>query len=179
MIRDLNVSEFLEALHELDRELGPQKIEIRAVGGFALAWRKVREKGLTADIDTLTDDYPAGVQSTIEAVGAKLGLGPWWLNNDAAAGDARFLNDALGLKWEKVDAGFENIDLYVADLESLLSLKMAALEDSALSGRAHDLEDAVRIALAIGYDKDSFRRKFSCLQEEQPNAYRMMMHAIW
>ena len=179
MMRELDVAEFMEALRDLDGKLEGSRIEIRAVGGFALAWRKVRKGGLTADIDTLTDDYPTSVQSAIESVGERWGLGPWWINNDVAAGDARFVNEAMGLRWEKVDAGFTSIDLYVADLESLLALKMAALEDSALSGRARDLEDAVRVALALGYDKEGFRRKFAFLQEDQPNAYRMMMRAIW
>lgn len=58
MIRELDVAQFMDVLRALDRKLGKTRIEIRAVGGFALAWRKVREKGLTADIDTITDDYP-------------------------------------------------------------------------------------------------------------------------
>ena len=178
-MRELDVDEFTGVLRELDGAIDGQRIEIRAVGGFALAWRHVRESGLTADIDTLTDDYPENVQATIEEIGKKRGLGPWWLNNDAAAGDARFVDEVMDLKWEKVDAGLANIDLYVADLESLLNLKIAALEDSVLSGRARDLEDAVKIALALGYDKEGFRRRFAYLQEDQPNAYRMMMRAIW
>ena len=179
MIRELDVSEFMEVLHELDSRLDGERVVIRAVDGFALAWRKVREKGLTADIDTLTDDYSAHVQSIVEEVGLARGLEPWWLNNDAAAGDARFLIDLMGLKWEKVDAGFLNIDLYVADLESLLALKIEALEDSAISGRVRDLEDAVKVALALGYDKEGFRKRYAYLQEERPHAYRMMMRAIW
>lgn len=85
----------------------------------------------------------------------------------------------MGLKWEKVNTGFENINLYVADLESLFALKIAALEDSALSGRARDLEDTVRILRALGFDKERFRKKFAYLQEDQPYAYRMLMQAIW
>lgn len=179
MIRELDVAQFMDVLRALDRKLGKTRIEIRAVGGFALAWRKVREEGLTADIDTITDDYPANVQAAIVETGAEWNLEPWWLNNDASAGDASFLNESMGLKWEKVNTGFENIGLYVADLESLFALKIAALEDSALSGRARDLEDTVRILRALGFDKESFRKKFAYLQEDQPYAYRMLMRAIW
>lgn len=178
MIRELNVDELLDVLHELDEKL-PEPIVIRAVGGFALAWHDIRKEGLTADVDTLTDDYPERINRVIAEVGRKHNLDPWWLNNDAAADDAEFLIESMGLRWEKADCGFKSITLYVADLESLLKLKLSAVEDSALSGRARDLDDTVRLLRALGYERTSFRRKFAYLQEDMPNAYRMISQAIW
>ena len=178
MIRELDIGELISALKALDQVL-PEPIVIRAVGGFALAWHGVREKGLTADIDTITDDYPDNVQNAIAAVGARYDLGPWWLNNDAAADDADFLIEAMDLQWESIDCNFEKIELYVADLESLLKLKLSAVEDSALSGRARDLDDTIRVLTTLGFGKDSFKRKYRYFQEDMPNAYRLITQAIW
>ncbi len=178
MIRELSVSELLEALHRLDSLLDAH-IEVRAVGGFALAWRHVREYGLTADIDTITNDYPKPVMRMIERVGEQFGLGKWWLNNDAAADDAEFLIESMDLRWELVDCGFDHIDLYICELESLLKLKLAALEDSALSGRVRDLDDAVATLVKMGTTKDRFRDEYSYLQYDQPYAYSMVMKAVW
>lgn len=178
MIRELSVPELIEALHRLDSLLDVH-IEVRAVDGFALAWRHVREHGLTADIDTITDDYPKSVMRAIERVGEQLGLGRWWLNNDAAADDAEFLIESMDLRWELVDCGFERIDLYICELESLLRLKLAALEDSQLSGRVHDLDDAVATLVKMGVTKDRFRNEYSYLQYDRPYAYGMILKAVW
>lgn len=178
MIRELNLDELLEVLHELDERL-PETIVIRAVDGFALAWHDIREEGLTAGVDTLTDDYPERINRVIAEVGRKHDLDPWWLNNDAAADDAEFLIESMGLGWEETDCGFRNITLYVADLESLLKLKLSAVEDSALSGRARDLDDTVRLLRALSLNRATFRKKYAYLQEDLPNAYRMISQAIW
>lgn len=179
MIRELNLQELLEVLKELDAKLGEHTIEIRAVGDFALSWRGVRNEGLTADIDTLTNDYPQAVRDIIAEVGVNNGLEPWWLNNDVAADDAAFIDEALDLRWDLVDAGLSKITLYIASLDSLLALKLSALEDSRLSGRAHDLDDAINILLALGHSKESFRKKFAYLQDTQPYAYKLITGALW
>ena len=69
--------------------------------------------------------------------------------------------------------------LYVADLESLLALKLAACEDGALSGRTHDLDDTIKLLIALGLTKERFKREYSYMQEEQPNAFRMICNAMW
>lgn len=178
MIRELDVDEFTAMLKSLDSILQTD-IEIRAVGGFALAWHEVRTRGLTADIDTITDDYPKEVSDAIAKVAADNDLDPWWINNDAAADDAEFLIESLGLTWESVDLDLKHISLYVADLDSLLTLKLAAVEDSALSGRTRDLDDTIRILKALGYTKESFKEKFAYLIEDKPNAFRMITGAVW
>lgn len=177
-MRELSVPELLGALHRLDSLLDVC-IEVRAVDGFALAWRHVRECGLTADIDTITDDYPESVTHAVERVGKQLGLGKWWLNNDAAADDAEFLIESMDLRWEFVSCGFEHIDLYICELESLLKLKLAALEDSALSGRVRDLDDAIAALVKMGVTKERFRSEYSYLQYDQPYAYSMILKAVW
>lgn len=178
MIRELDLNELLSVLQDLDRELN-ERITVRAVGGFALAWHGVREKGLTADIDTLTDDYPESVTEAIKHVGAQHGLESWWLNNDAAAGDAEFLVESMGLSWERADCDLKMIDLEVADLESLLKLKLSAVEDSKLSGRGRDLDDAIHLLILLGYDKTSFRKSFSYLREDMPHAFTLVSGTVW
>ena len=154
MIKKLDLNQLMAALHDLDGELDGKTIIVRAVGGFALAWHNVRADGLTADIDSLTDDYPADVREAIAEVGERRGLDKWWLNNDVSADDAQWIIDSYGLSWELVDDGFKSIVLYVADLESLLALKLAACEDGALSGRTHDLDDTIKLLIALGLTKE-------------------------
>ena len=179
MTHGFTIEEFIASLKDLDRELQGEHIIIRAVGGFALAWHHIRENGLTIDIDTVTDDYPDSVIAAIERVAVKRGLDKWWLNNDVAADDAEFLNESLALKWEIANLGFKNIVLYVADRESLLSLKLAALEDRWLSGRKHDLDDAIRLLIALGYTKNSFQQKMAYISLDQPHAYKAICSAVW
>lgn len=178
MIRELNTDELLSLIKELDEEID-EPIVIRAVGGFALAWRGVRTEGLTADIDSVTDDYSPSVSAAIAAVGERHGLDQWWLNNDAAADDADFLIESMGLKWETVEIGLKNITLCIADNDSLLMLKLSAIEDSALSGRTRDLDDAIRLLKTAGFDKPTFKKKFAYLCEELPYAFELIVRAVW
>ena len=159
MIKKLDLNQLMAALHELDGELDGKTVIVRAVGGFALAWHNVRSDGLTADVDSLTDDYSPDVQKAI----AK----------------AQWIIDSYGLSWELVDDGFSNIVLYVADLESLLTLKLVACEDGALSGRTHDLDDTIKLLIALDFTKEKFKRECSYMREEQPNAFRMICNAMW
>lgn len=178
MNRELNVDELIQLLGELDKAIATP-ITVRAVGGFALAWHGVRANGLTADIDSITDDYPAEVASAIEKIGTKHGLSSWWLNNDAAADEADFLIESMGLEWEPVECGLEHISLFVGNLESLLKLKLSAVEDSVLSGRTRDLDDTIGILKALGFTKLEFKRKYSYLQDDMPHAYALVSRAIW
>lgn len=178
MIKEMNTDELLELVKELDCEID-EPIVIRAVGGFALAWWGVRTEGLTADIDSITDDYSPRVRAAIAAVGNKHGLDQWWLNNDAAADDADFLIESMDLKWELVDVELENITLCIADLGSLLKLKLSAVEDSALSGRTRDLDDTIRLLVMLGFDKPMFKKKHSHLREDMPHAFELITRTIW
>ncbi|MCI8367421.1 MAG: hypothetical protein HFJ66_07500 [Eggerthellaceae bacterium] len=178
MNRELDVDELIQLLRELDNTI-TTPIVVRAVGGFALAWHGVRVNGLTADIDSITDDYPVEVEDAIAKIGAKHGLGPWWLNNDAAADEPDFIIESMDLKWEPVDCGFVHISLFVGDLVSLLKLKLSAVEDSALSGRTRDLDDTIGILRALGLTKAEFKRKYSYLQDDMPNAFALVSRAIW
>lgn len=178
MIKEMNTDELLDLVKELDHEID-EPIVIRAVGGFALAWWGVRTEGLTADIDSITDDYSPHVRAAIAAVGKKHGLDQWWLNNDAAADDADFLIESMDLKWELGDVGFKNITLYIADLGSLLKLKLSAVEDSALSGRTRDLDDTIRLLVMLDFDKPTFKKRYSHLREDMPHAFELITRAIW
>ena len=85
----------------------------------------------------------------------------------------------MGLKWETIEIGFKNITLCIADNDSLLMLKLSAIEDSALSGRTRDLDDAIRLLKTAGFDKPTFKKKFAYLREELPYAFELIVRAVW
>lgn len=149
--------ELLEALRELDLELGSRglSIEIRAMGGFALLVHGIRKgrRAYTADIDTVTPNYPPQVQKLIAEVGARLGLDPEWLNNDNVMDDAEHVEMLIGAEWEPMAlAGtpLRAIKLSVASMATLTRAKRLATEDAELSGRAQDAPDLVELVARQG-----------------------------
>ncbi len=143
------------ALALLDHELAglrlDQPLKIRAVGGYAMLKHGMRtdpDRALTADIDSLTEDYSRQVKEAIALVGEKLGIDRAWLNNDAAAdedfGGAGYTALKVDAHWQDMPAGLPalaNIDMAMADVPTLTRMKIAAVEDSYLSDRAQDLPD--------------------------------------
>lgn len=149
--------ELLEALRELDLELGSRglSIEIRAMGGFALLVHGIRKghRAYTADIDTVTPNYPAQVQSLIAKVGARLGLDPDWLNNYNVMDDAEHVEMLIQAEWEPMvlaGAPLRAIKLSVASMATLTRAKRLAAEDAQLSGRAQDAPDLVELVARQG-----------------------------
>ncbi|WP_227945475.1 hypothetical protein [Ruminococcus albus] len=58
-------------------------IEIRAIGGFAMLYNKLRSGGYTMDVDTATNDMSEEVQELIREVAEEKGLDEDWINNDS------------------------------------------------------------------------------------------------
>lgn len=58
-------------------------IEIRAIGGFAMLYNKLRSGGYTMDVDTATKDMTKEVQMLIREVAEEKGLDEDWINNDS------------------------------------------------------------------------------------------------
>jgi len=145
--------ELLAALRELDARLvsAGLEIEIRAIGGFALLVHGVRAgaRAYTADIDTVTADYPPQVVAMVAEVGADLGLDPDWLNNyNVMDGDAEHVELLIGAEWEPMalaGAPLRAIALSVASVATLTRAKRMAVEDAAMSGRAQDAPDLVEL----------------------------------
>ena len=163
MIRQsLTRDDFMDALGTLDDALdglpGNVGITIRAIGGFALLWRGLREGGYTADIDTITPSYEPAVQTVIEGVGERLSLPPDWLNNDAVftvddvvtEEDVRTYDELLAASYEPEATEFRHIELEVASLDTLVRTKAFATCDIGVGRTSKDLADLIALLYAAG-----------------------------
>lgn len=79
------LKEYNEALKILNDKLAVvgDSIEIRAIGGYAMLYNRLRSGGYTVDVDTATEDYSEEVKKLIAEVSEEEGLEDDWLNNDA------------------------------------------------------------------------------------------------
>ena len=67
---NIGLSDFHEALSLLNDKLRENgtNIEIRAIGGYAMLYHKLREGGYTMDVDTATESYSNDVNRLIKEV---------------------------------------------------------------------------------------------------------------
>lgn len=151
-----NVAQLVDALRALDALLTEQdlSIEIKAMGGFALLQHGVRtgDRAYTADIDTVTPDYPATVVALIERVAEEQNLDNDWLNNYGVMGDVDLIEQMIDAEWERSDLSdeFTSIELSIATLGTLTRAKRLATEDAELSGRAQDAPDLIELVAHQG-----------------------------
>lgn len=156
------------ALIELDRRIPPQpqKLELYVVGGFALQiWGVRRDADEATDIDYIGKAV-TDFRGIINSIGFKYGLGNGWLNNDilAPTEDAlEMLEASTGrLEFVAVSSSLLNFDLFVATLETLLRLKLIAIDTTLIVGdvgnRGKDLQDAVGLVAALKLDRAGVRR---------------------
>jgi len=153
MARKIDLAAFKESLALLDKKLAQANIsiEIKAIGGFAMLYHQIRKDGYTQDIDTVTPDYSSEVQTLIEEVGNELDIDANWLNNDNVLdNDVETAELILEPFWDRLDWGFTNIELYVADVETILRSKVIAAEDDDLSLRTQDFPDLIDIFESMG-----------------------------
>lgn len=179
------LAELDEALHDLDGMLD-QPIQIRALGGYALMHHGIRpESVLTEDIDTATASYPRSVQRAIRTVAERRGLAPDWLNNDlvyapdgeATDEDVAYHDQLIEACYDKrKDVKFANIDMSVADVETLANSKGFACESSMPGRGGKDVRDMLAIAEHEGCDTfDALTRRFPLLQDLSLGAVRDAM----
>jgi len=179
---------FRQSLKVLDEKLEGEKIEIRAIGGFALLFHKVRQTGSTRDIDSVTRDYSPRVQKLIKEVAEEasetLQVEEGWLNNDNVFdNDIESIEAMLEPFWEKVEWGFSNITLYVADIETLFRAKLLASEDDNLTGRTQDLPDLVDIFFkegkrTLGDCVDYCTKLDISLEKDYPRVYSRLVRVL-
>jgi len=125
----------LQALKTLDDKLaasGYDPIEIRIVGGFALILHGVRETGFTQDIDSMTRDFAPQVKQLIAQTGKELGLKLGWLNADMVLDDPEIIEMIIGETNFDDYGNYQVLDVRVADLTTLLKLKIVAAGDTLL-----------------------------------------------
>jgi len=150
----ITLSLFKEALYCLDSELsGVQNLPviIRAVGGFALLYHEIRLSGYTVDIDSVTEDFPQEVMKCIEKIANKFDFPTDWLNNyNVLDNDVEAIEMMIDPDWIQIYPDLQNIEIYVADLNTLLRSKLLASDSVQESGRLQDFPDLVTIFRKLG-----------------------------
>ncbi|MDR2587679.1 MAG: hypothetical protein LBC23_05420 [Coriobacteriales bacterium] len=125
----------LNALSVLDNKLVLAKcepIEIRIVGGFALILHGIRETGFTQDIDSMTRDFEPQVKQMIAETGRELNLKLGWLNADMVLDDPEIITMIIGETNFEDYGDYQALDVKVADMTTLLKLKIVAAGDTLL-----------------------------------------------
>lgn len=180
--------EYISALLFLDMLLAERKlkISIKAIGGFALLWHSVRGTGYTADIDSVTRDFPPEVIDCIQQTAAMFDLPPDWVNNyNVFENDVESVGLMIDPFWERASIGTPAINLWIADLETLLRSKLIAAEDSESSRREQDLPDLMDLFSKIGcFSAKACHTYVSknmdiSLSQEYPNVTRLLREAVF
>ncbi len=147
---ECSLESFKDALDVLNKKLNAHHImiEIRAIGGFAMLYNKLRDGGYTMDVDTATKDMSEDVHRLIREVAYEKGLDEDWINNDSYK-----LIEVTGvidkLEWI-IDDSYSNIRLYIANIQSLLLLKVRAIHFAGLVPRITDQIDVLDILSFLG-----------------------------
>lgn len=147
---ECSLDDFKSALEALNEKLKAHNIsiEIRAIGGFAMLYNKLRSGGYTMDVDTATADMSEEVTGLIREVADEQGLDEDWINNDSYK--LKEVTDIIGkLEWQS-DNSYSNINLYVADIKSLLLLKVRAIHFAGAVPRITDQTDVLDILAFLG-----------------------------
>ncbi|MCR4814843.1 MAG: hypothetical protein K5879_08480 [Lachnospiraceae bacterium] len=147
---ECTLDDFKDALEALNDKLKNHHItiEIRAIGGFAMLYNKLRSGGYTMDVDTATRDMTEEVQELIREVAEEKGLDEDWINNDSYG--LPEVTEIIGkLEWI-TDNSYSNIMLYIAKIESLLLLKVRAVHFAGLVPRITDQTDVLDILAFLG-----------------------------
>ena len=147
---ECSLDDFKNALDSLDKKLISKGmvIELRAIGGFAMLYNKLREGGYTMDVDTATKDLSDDVLSLIREVADENGLDEDWINNDSYK-LSEVTEIMSKLEWQ-IDDTYSNIKLYVAKIPSLLLLKVRAIHYAGLVPRITDQTDLLDILSFLG-----------------------------
>ena len=135
---------FLQALQLLDdklEEIQYSKIQIRAIGGFAMLYLGLKEHGYTIDIDSLTPNFDQAVVNVIHEVGIELKIDQDWLNTDCATLDGFLTELEPHICWQKSQFTFRHIELFIADNYGLIRSKAKAIHEGGLVPRKTDKKD--------------------------------------
>jgi len=171
----------LLALERLDEKLAEtdcDPIEIRIVGGFAMILHGIRETGFTQDIDSMTRDFEPHVKQLIAKTGKELGLKLGWLNADMVLDDPEIIEMIIG-ETSFYDYGdYQVLDVKVADLVTLLKLKIVAAGDMLLVQDDIEYErhavDLVALLKVLNIDSVDKLLKTAPLAEEYPELTRVI-----
>ncbi len=174
---ECTLDDFKDALGALNDKLKTHHItiEIKAIGGFAMLYNKLRSGGYTMDVDTATKDMTEEVQTLIREVAEEKGLDEDWINNDSYA--LPEVTDIIGkLEWI-TDNTYSNIMLYIARIESLLLLKVRAVHFAGLVPRITDQTDVLDILAFLGIhniDEVKKNRLTKDIEKKYPKCFEFL-----
>ncbi len=174
---ECTLDDFKDALEALNDKLKTHHItiEIKAIGGFAMLYNKLRSGGYTMDVDTATKDMTEEVQTLIREVAEEKGLDEDWINNDSYA--LPEVTDIIGkLEWI-TDNTYSNIMLYIARIESLLLLKVRAVHFAGLVPRITDQTDVLDILAFLGIhniDEVKKNRLTKDIEKKYPKCFEFL-----
>jgi hypothetical protein len=139
-IPELDTS-LLEALIELDKWLKRNNLhlELKIIGASALYLHHVEIDRPTIDIDLANDIKNHDILVKIEEIGKSYGLGSTWLETPGVV-----LPEFFRFESHKQFNSLSNIDAKIADLKTLLGLKISAYHDR-MNETQIDLIDAKAI----------------------------------
>ena len=154
-LEKLSIDTFVDMLNQLDRRLMEKygicgcNIEIKAIGGFAIMHHAMQKHFTSrigsADIDSLTLDYEIGIQEEIMKIGQDNGAPLDWINNQWYRLMTYHDNLESLITWEDSGYKFNNITLYIADLESIFLFKVRAVDIELKSNRKPRQQDIIDV----------------------------------
>lgn len=182
-MKSSTIVDFEQALFLLDKKLdiaGINKIQIRAIGGFAMMYYGFRDNGYTIDIDSLTTKYPVEVLKIIREVAFEMGLDEGWLNTDCSTLEGFMTPLADQIVWEKAKYDFNNIDMKVANVAGLIRSKAKAIEDGGLVPRSTDKKDLLAGLNHVNiHSADALKEstEYSFIIKEYPRCFEFLEKA--
>ena len=113
-----------------------------------MLYNNLRSGGYIMDVDTATKDMTEEVQELIREVAEEKELDEDWINNDSYI--LPEVTDIIGkLEWI-TDNSYSNIMLYIANIQSLLLLKVRAVHFAGSVPRITDQTDVLDILAFLG-----------------------------
>ena len=179
MLHQCTINDFEKALSILDKKLTREnlRIEIKAIGGFAMMYYGIRVNGYTMDIDTLTNEYSSKVLELIHEVGKEAAIDRDWLNNDCAGLEGFMSILGNEIKWLPSKYEFQMIDLCVADIKGLIRSKAKAIHDGGLVPRSTDKKDILDALAYVGIgniEELNANQEYSFISEEYQRCYEFL-----
>ena len=171
----------LKALAALDSELvsiGSELLEIRIVGGFAMILHNIRETGFTQDIDSMTRDFEPHIKQLIAKIGKQMGIKLGWLNADMVLDDPEIISLIIGETNFDDYGDYQVLSVKVADLPTLLKLKIVAAGDTILV--RDDIEherharDLMALLKALDINSIDTLMEIAPVSEEYPELLRVL-----
>jgi len=181
----LTIEDFDEAYKKLNEKLKAENItiDVKAIGGYAMMIHGIRKDangnlGMSEDTDSLVR-YTDRVLELISEVGNELGILDDWLNN-VPLDLVEVAPVMKKLHWKKM-SGYSNINMYVAEVDSLILLKTRAIEMAGLIPRKTDKNDLMNLIKFIGIetiDELNENKSTGYIKDKYPRCYEFLSNSL-